>query len=150
MQVVGGNAGITLGRYSVQVLSRQAAPNLDSDGDGLLNGWEQANFGSPTGVSPTADPDGDGMNNLQEQAAGTDPNNANSVLKVLSAKPSGGNLALTWQGGQTVRQVILQSTNVTGPWKAIYTNQPPTAVTNSLNISTPGGNANYFRIQIAP
>jgi 1,4-alpha-glucan branching enzyme len=150
VQVSGGNAGITLGRYSVQVLTRQALPNLDADGDGLLNGWEQANFGSPTGAVATADPDGDGMNNLQEQAAGTDPNDATSVLKLTGATPAGANLALTWQGGQTAKQIILQSTNLAGPWKAIYTNQPPTAVTNSINIQTPGGNANYFRIQIAP
>jgi 1,4-alpha-glucan branching enzyme len=150
VQVSGGNANITLGRYSVQILSRQALPYLDSDGNGLLNGWEQANFGSPVGADPLADPDGDGMNNLQEQAAGTDPNDPNSVLKFTGIQVTGPTLTLNWKGGQSVRQVIQQSSDLGGTWTSIYTNQPPTPVSNSLVVPTPPGNANYFRIQLSP
>lgn len=148
--VSGGTGLITLGRYSVQILSRQALTNLDSDGDGLLNGWEQANFGDPVSANPTDDSDGDGANNLQEQAAGTDPNNANSVLKFMSAQVAGGNLKLTWQGGQTAKQIIQQSTNLGATWSAIYTNLPPTAITNSISIPASAAGGRYFRIQIAP
>lgn len=53
-------------------------PN-DTDGDGLNNTFEQANFGSPTSPqNGTGDPDGDGCNNLCEQKAGTDPNKADT------------------------------------------------------------------------
>ena len=148
--VSGGQANVTLGRYSVQILSRQAVPNLDSDGNGLLNGWEQANFGSPVGADPAADPDGDGMNNLQEQAAGTDPNNADSVLKFTGVNVAGTNLTLNWKGGQIARQVIQQSAGLGGTWNAIYTNQPPTAISNSIVVPTPRASAGYFRIQIGP
>jgi 1,4-alpha-glucan branching enzyme len=150
VSVSGGTGNITLGRYSVQILSRQALPNLDSDGDGLLNGWEQAHFGDPISADPNADPDGDGATNLQEQAAGTDPNDAGSVLKFTSVQAAGTNLTLTWTGGQTVRQIIQQSAGWGGTWAAIYTNLPPMPTTNSLTIPVQQGNACYFRIQIAP
>ncbi|MBW8864184.1 MAG: hypothetical protein JF609_04525, partial [Verrucomicrobia bacterium] len=150
VSVAGSGANVTLGRYSVQVLTRFAAPNLDSDGDGLLNGWEQANFGSPTGADAMADPDGDGLNNLQEQAAGTDPNDAGSVLRFTGGKVNQFGFNLSWQGGQSARQVLMQSTNLGATWKAIYTNQPPTPITNSINVPMSGANASFYRIQIGP
>jgi hypothetical protein len=39
---------------------------------------------------------------------------------------------------------------LSGPWTAIYTNPPPTAITNSLTISNTPGLARYFRIQAGP
>jgi len=150
VQVASGNGQITLGRYSVQILSRTALPNLDSDGDGLLNGWEQTNFGDPTAADPLADNDGDGVNNLQEQAAGTDPNSATSVLRFTDVQATNGNLTLSWQGGQTARQVLQYATDINGPWTSFMTNQPPTAVTNSTVVHTAGADARFFRIQIIP
>ena len=150
VQVAGGNGQITLGRYSVQILSRQALVNLDSDGDGLLNGWEQAHFGDPISAVATADPDGDGANNLQEQTAGTDPNNPDSTLKFTDIQAAGGNITLNWKGGQAARQIVQQSADPGGPWLALFTNPPPTAVSNSIIVPAPAGNVRYFRIQIGP
>ena len=150
VNVTSGQGEVAVGPYSVLILSRQARADIDSDGDGLLNGWEQQYFGDPLNASPTADPDGDGMNNLQEQAADTNPTNAASVLRFTGIAPSPTNVTLQWQGGQQARQVIQQATSLTGPWTAIYTNPPPTAVTNSLAIPGAPGSARYFRIQAGP
>ncbi len=150
VQVSGNSGQVTLGRYSVQILSRQALPQLDSDGDGLLNGWEQQYFGDPIGALATADPDGDGANNLQEQAAGTDPNSAGSVLKFIDIKPGSGLLTLKWQGGHSARQVLKRANQPGGPWTALYTNPPPTALTNSLTVPLSSSPAAYFRIELAP
>lgn len=51
---------------------------LDSDGDGIPNGWELAqgfNPENPSDGGTTADADGDGLTNLQEFQQGSDPNN---------------------------------------------------------------------------
>jgi 1,4-alpha-glucan branching enzyme len=150
VQVSGGNGNISIGPYSVLVLSRSALPNLDSDGDGLLNGWEQAHFGDPLSGVATADDDGDGANNLQEQAADTDPHDANSVLKFTDLHTAGTNVVLTWKGGQAARQIIQQATALGGKWTSIFTNQPPTPVTNSISLPVSVSTSRFFRIQIAP
>lgn len=53
-------------------------PNPDSDFDGLLDIWENQNFGNLTQTA-TGDPDGDGHNNLAEFNASSNPNLAVSV-----------------------------------------------------------------------
>ncbi|MDB4934590.1 MAG: hypothetical protein JWP87_1562, partial [Labilithrix sp.] len=57
---------------------------LDSDGDGVGDGDEDANHNcavDPGESSPSsADTDGDGVPDLVEKVAGTDPNNAGSVI----------------------------------------------------------------------
>ncbi|MFP6864470.1 MAG: hypothetical protein VCA35_00905, partial [Roseibacillus sp.] len=62
----------------------------DTDGDALRDDWEVANFGDLS-QSGEQDPDEDRRTNLEEQAAGTDPNDATSLLRILSvtARPNG-------------------------------------------------------------
>jgi len=57
----------------------------DTDGDGLLDGWEVANSLDPNDDGTTdpdnggsGDPDNDGLTNSEEQDLGTDPNDADS------------------------------------------------------------------------
>ena len=59
--------------------------NADTDGDGLLDGWEVANSLDPNDDGTTnvnnggsGDPDNDGLTNSEEQGFGTDPNDADS------------------------------------------------------------------------
>jgi 1,4-alpha-glucan branching enzyme len=150
VQVSGNSGQVTIGRYSLQILSRQALPELDSDNDGLTNGWEQEHFAGPISAIATADDDLDGANNLQEQAAGTDPNSASSVLKFTDIKGVGGNLTLNWIGGQSARQIVQQADDLSGTWNSVFTNQPPTPVTNSITIPMPVSDSHYFRIQVVP
>jgi hypothetical protein len=53
--------------------------------NGLPAAWLLQNFGT-TSVSAGADADGDGASNAQEYLAGTDPNNAEDVLKITTFK----------------------------------------------------------------
>jgi 1,4-alpha-glucan branching enzyme len=146
--VSGGSGDISIGPYSVLILSRNALPNLDADGDGLLNGWEQRYFGDPTSALPDADPDHDGASNFQEQAAGTDPTSVDSVLEFTNIEVAGANLRLTWKGGQSVTQVLQQATALQGPWTSVLTNPAPTLLTNSVAIPASSAGARYFRIQV--
>ncbi|MBI5385083.1 MAG: lamin tail domain-containing protein [Verrucomicrobia bacterium] len=64
----------------------QTAP-LDTDGDGIPDWWMQDHFGHPTGQSGDAslasqDADNDGMTNGGEYTAGTNPRDAQSLLKL--------------------------------------------------------------------
>jgi hypothetical protein len=81
-----GTAGQGLATLGAVTVRLAFPPNLDTDGDGLLDNWEIANglnLHSDNGQNGgMGDPDGDGQNNRQEQVAGTDPNNLNSVLRV--------------------------------------------------------------------
>ena len=150
VQVASNTGTVALGPYSVLILSRQAHPDLDADHDGLLNGWEQENFGDPLSAVATADDDEDGADNLHEQAADTDPRSALSVLKLTGVQQAGEGPTLHWIGGQTARQVIQHASSLNGPWTSLYTNEPPTAITNSLTLSNTVASPAYFRIQILP
>jgi 1,4-alpha-glucan branching enzyme len=149
VQVSNGSGQITVGPYSVLVLSRRALPYLDSDGDGLLNGWEEQHFGDPISGVATADDDLDGVDNLAEQAADTDPHSADSVLKITDIRVENGNVVLSWKGGQSVRQILKRAGQLTGTWTALYTNQPPTAISNSVTIPGPISSSTFFRIETA-
>jgi len=134
VNVSGSSGEIAIGPYSVLILSRQAHPDLDADGDGLRNGWEQQFFGDPLVASPTAD---------------TNPTLAGSVLKLIEIQSTNGNVALRWTGGQAGRQVVQQSGSLAGAWTPIFTNPPPTVITNSLALSNTVSSPQFYRIQIA-
>jgi hypothetical protein len=64
----------------------------DTDGDGLPDSWEMANFGT-LAYGANDDPDRDGFSNLQEYIAGSDPNIAQSV----PGDVNGNNLPDAWE-----------------------------------------------------
>lgn len=74
----------------------------DSDGDGLPDDWELANGLDPLSGSgdngANGDPDHDGFTNLQEFLAGTNPRDAQSLLKITSVTRITGGFALRFNG----------------------------------------------------
>jgi|APTNR8051073442_1049403.scaffolds.fasta_scaffold00131_7 hypothetical protein len=60
---------------------------MDSDGDGLPDGWELAYFGHPTNALAGVDDDGDGQSNLDHYISGTDPTNRFSFFAITDAHP---------------------------------------------------------------
>jgi hypothetical protein len=61
---------------------------LDTDGDGMPDGWEIANNFNPNNPNDAGqDADGDGFTNLAEYLAGTDPHNVASFLRISEIIP---------------------------------------------------------------
>jgi hypothetical protein len=72
----------------------------DADGDGLLDSWEVANFGSidDPRAKLNLDPDGDGFTNLSELQAGTSPLSSSSRFAITDeAFPSSTSFRIQWQ-----------------------------------------------------
>jgi hypothetical protein len=106
--------------------------NVDTDHNGLPDGWEQAYFGQ-VGSDPAADPDQDGLSNLQEYQLGSDPTaqdaphpadlNRDGNITILEIA----NYYNAWRNGQTWPGNI-------GP-----TNIPQTYVTRGTYLWQQGG-----------
>ena len=74
---------------------------IDDDRDGLPHWWEEANGMSDSDPADALlDEDGDGFNGMQEYLAGTNPQDANSVLKIgefnVVTGPDGTTSTLSW------------------------------------------------------
>jgi len=83
-RIVGGT--VDIGAYEYQT---PISPDF--------NAWLQS-YGLPSdGSADYADSDGDGMNNYQEWLSGTNPTNALSSLRMLSAVCTATNVTVTWQ-----------------------------------------------------
>lgn len=67
-----------------------ASSPLDTDADGLTDGWEIHYFGSidAPNAHPRLDADGDGFTNLQENAGDSNPTDGKSVPRVANATPA--------------------------------------------------------------
>jgi hypothetical protein len=108
---------ISLSNAFAHVQTDTIAPGVDTDLDGLPDAWERLNFpGLGLATSPTADPDGDGMNNLQEYLAGTDPNDATSVLRItaITAPSPGTAVNLTWNSVSNRCYLVQETLNLIG------------------------------------
>jgi len=67
----------------------------DTCGIGIPDSWQRLHFGY-IGIDPSGDADHDGMNNYAEFASGTDPNDPNSVFKIVTASIGGVNTQISW------------------------------------------------------
>jgi 1,4-alpha-glucan branching enzyme len=72
----------------------------------------------------------------------------NPAIKFTSIQVANGTVGLTWTGGQVAQQVLEQASDLSGLWTPVFTNQPPTPVTNSITIPASGANSSYFRIRV--
>lgn len=68
---------------------------LDSDNDGLPDGYETVYFGGYTNGQPNAHADSDGVSNIDEFTADTDPLDSNAFPRVKSISVPGNTFVLT-------------------------------------------------------
>ncbi|HLH55311.1 MAG TPA: immunoglobulin domain-containing protein [Verrucomicrobiae bacterium] len=114
-RIIGGT--VDMGAYEFQGLNSTT-----------FYSWLQS-YGLPTdGSADYADSDGDGMNNWQEWVCGTNPTNAASVLRLLSAAPTSTNVIVTWQSVPGINYTLERSTSLGVP--------DPLATTNFSVVAT--------------
>jgi hypothetical protein len=116
--------------------------------------WLQS-YGLPTdGSADYTDPDRDGMNNWQEWVAGTNPTNAGSVLRMLSAKPTGTtNVVVTWSSASTRAYSLVRATNFLAvpAFSVVWSNIAGLADTTSfVDTNPPADPAAFYRVIVQP
>jgi hypothetical protein len=119
----------------------------DTDGDGLSDDWELANLRDLVGTR-TSDRDGDGQNEEAERIAGTDPRNAQSVLRLgVSGVPG---FPLAWPSVAGRRYTILRSRRIEGPWEVWRSGIPATPAANVHPDSSLTSDAQpwYYRLAV--
>jgi len=126
-------------------------PNPDSDADGLLDSWENSNFGD---LSQTAsgDPDSDGVGNLLEMKLGSNPNSSASnglpVQSVSGLTPAG--FTITFPTVTGLNYQVVGTENLAGPnWpnigNSITGDGQPKSVTDSSATNSP---RKFYKVQI--
>ena len=134
---------------SSDVFASRFAP-IDSDADGLEDGWETIFFGGLT-MTGDVDSDNDGVSNEDELFAGTDPNNAQSNLAlVLEVDSEAGTLTITAPASPGLTYALQARADFsTGEWETI--GEPEVALSNSVTFEAVLGTdaMEFFRIVAA-
>jgi hypothetical protein len=105
--------------------------------------WMAHYFGEDNWPLANADSDGDGASNKNEFLAGTDPNDANSVLKVrMQPTPQG--LFLNWNTQVGLMYQVQQSSGFEGAWSNLGAPRFAAGSVDSMYVG--GGAVGYYRI----
>lgn len=108
--------------------------------------WMTTHFSSAfwTWPSPFIDSDGDGASNYEEFRAGTDPTNANSVLR-QRLHATGQGMFLEWNTQQGLIYQVWQATGAGGPWTKLGGPRFAAGAEDSLFVG--GSHAGFYRIE---
>jgi hypothetical protein len=85
-------------------VTRTSPLSSDADADGMSDAWERTYFGdeSVSGGLESDDQDHDGWTDMEEFLAGTNPTNANSLLRIVTAdiaSPESDDIVIRVEGG---------------------------------------------------
>jgi formylglycine-generating enzyme required for sulfatase activity len=107
----------------------------DTDGDGIPDAWEILYGLDPSYAGDASYKAPNGSTYLETYLAGLNPSNPASQLRITDISLIGNDVRITWIGGTNAWQLLQCRTNfvnTNAPWINLYTNPPPTAVTNQF------------------
>jgi hypothetical protein len=117
----------------------------DGNEDGLPDDWQAKYWGADSSKwpSPNADSDGDGVSNQREYLAGTDPTDANSVLRTrLLMTPQGPRLSWDTKPGSMYQ---VQQTSDLSTWTDLGGQRFAPGTTDSMAVPV-GNSLGYYRV----
>jgi len=129
---------------------------VDTDTDGLPDWWEdQFSLNKANSADAALDADGDGASNANEFRAGTVPNNAASVFRIVSVQRESQSVRLTWStvGGKSyfVQTNGILSNNFADLSQLINVAGPGESTTNLLDAgATTNAAVRYYRVRLGP
>lgn len=146
-----GNYSVVITNIAGSVTSLVATLTVsivDTDGDGLPDVWEDAHNLNKLVNDAGLDPDGDGLTNAQEFVAGTDPQNAQSCLKVeqITAGLGACTVRFTAISNRTY-SVLYRDTLPGSSWFKLA--DVPSRTTNRLALvpdNGPNGSQRFYRL----
>ncbi len=103
--------GVLTAKRNIVIVVNSA---LDTDGDGLLDAWELAQFGN-LDKDGTADTDGDGVSDLDEFDRGTDPNVTDGPLTPQILEP-----ALQGFVATKTPELVVKNSEYIGSFDVVY------------------------------
>ena len=109
-------------------------------------------YGLPTdGSADAMDEDGDGLNTWQEWRCLTNPTNALSVLRLLSAMPDRTNVTVTWQSNAGVSYFLERCTNLALlSYEVLAPNiLGQSETTTFTDTNAPGSSTHFYRVGVA-
>ena len=137
-------AGGSLAAFTVQ---------SDSDGDGMSDEFEQLYFGSPSSADPAADTDRDGASNLSEYRAGTDPTNAQDVLRISVIRRQGNDIVIVFPAVAHKTYRLEAAASVGKPFDTSVVTILPYDSNTVLEVTEPGAAAHasrLYRVVVVP
>jgi len=123
---------------------------LDTDGDGMPDGWEVFYGLNKDLKDGKTDTDGDSLDNLHEYIAHTNPRLPQSVLRVTAIQQAGGqNYLLTWQSVAGLTYRIESASSLGGQWAFVKNvDSAGTGTTSTTVVGAPP--RRFFRVVTPP
>jgi Zn-dependent metalloprotease/subtilisin family serine protease len=162
--LIGFNGAMPPGRYfgeivircndrvipTTRVLCTMVVPPETSHGTPLawlyMHGLTNAN----SEEEDILDRDGDGKLAWEEYRCDTTPTNRDSVLSLLGVTLLTDGVEVRWKGGVVATQYIERASSLSPTetlWTAIFTNIPPTSITNNLIDSVGVNTSRFYRVR---